>query len=70
MDIFLNRIRDFFNAENIRHLWGRVYEWFEITLKTIFGRIPYEPVRDLLINPWFWFIILFIIILYLIFRRR
>jgi len=70
MDVFLNRTRDFFSAENIRHLWQRAYEWFEITLKTLFGKIPYEPVRDLFVNPWFWFILLFIIILWLIFRRR
>jgi len=51
-------------------LWGKIYEWLEVTLKTLFSKIPYHPIRDLLINPWFWFIIIFLLILALIFRRR
>jgi len=51
-------------------LWGKIYAWLEITLDTLFGKIPYHPIRDLLINPWFWFIIIFLLILAIIFRRR
>lgn len=70
MDILLQRLHDFFKIENLMHLWSKAYEWFEITLKTIFGKIPYEPIRDLFINPWFWIIVIFILILGIIFRRR
>jgi hypothetical protein len=70
MEIFLQRLQEFFSAENMRFLWTRIYGWFELTLKTLFGKIPYSPIRDLLTNPWFWVIIVFIIILILIFRRR
>jgi hypothetical protein len=70
MEIFWDRVKTFFNGENLRHLIIRSYEWFELTLKTIFGKIPYLPVRDLFMNPWFWFIIIFIFMLILLFRRR
>ncbi len=70
MEIFIQHLQEFFSAENLKFLWMRVYEWFEITLKTLFGQIPYTPIRDLLINPWFWVIIVLIIVLILIFRRR
>ncbi|OQA21256.1 MAG: hypothetical protein BWY60_00755 [Actinobacteria bacterium ADurb.Bin346] len=70
MEFFLQRLQEFFSAENMRFLWMRMYQWFEITLRTLFGKIPYSPIRDLLINPWFWVIIVFILILILIFRRR
>jgi len=70
METFLDRVHDFFEVENLSHLWIKIYEWFELTLKTLFGKIPYLPIRNLFINPWFWFILAFIIILALIFRRR
>ena len=70
MESFFEKAQGFFNLENIKHLWSRLYEWFEITLVTLFGKIPFTPVRDLFVNPWFWFIIIFIIIVFSIFRRR
>ena len=70
MDSILERFQEFFKLENFRHLWIKSYEWFELTLITLFGRIPYEPIKNLFINPWFWFIIIFIIILAIFFRKR
>lgn len=70
MEKVAESLKNFFSYENINYLWTKVYEWLEITLKTLFGKIPYDPIRDLLINPWFWFILLFLLILALIFRRR
>lgn len=70
MEVFIEEFKAFFNSENIKHIWEKSYEWFDLTLKTIFGRIPYDPIRDLFINPWFWFILFFIIITALIFRRK
>ena len=70
MENLLGNLKNFFSSENISFLWGKIYEWLGVTLKTLFGNIPYHPIRDLLINPWFWFIIIFLLILALIFRRR
>jgi hypothetical protein len=70
MDIFLQRAQVFFSSENFKELWLKIYGWFETTLKTLFGKVPYPPIRELLMNPWFWIIIVFIIILALTFRRR
>ncbi|MBU4292615.1 MAG: hypothetical protein KJ770_01005 [Actinobacteria bacterium] len=70
MENLIGNLKNFFSSENISFLWGKIYEWLEVTLKTLFGKIPYHPIRDLLINPWFWFIIIFLLILALIFRRR
>jgi hypothetical protein len=70
MENLIGNLKNFFSPENIGFLWGKIYEWLEVTLKTLFSKIPYHPIRDLLINPWFWFIIIFLLILALIFRRR
>jgi len=70
MEHLIGNLKNFFSSENIGFLWGKIYEWLELTLKTLFGNISYRPIRDLLINPWFWFIIIFLLILTLIFRRR
>ncbi|MBM3707865.1 MAG: hypothetical protein FJW69_05945 [Actinobacteria bacterium] len=70
MDVFIENAREFFSAENLKFIWVKIYEWFEITLRTLFGKIPYPPIRELLTNPWFWIVIVFMIILILIFRRR
>jgi hypothetical protein len=70
MENIIAGLQNFFSYENISFLWGKIYEWLEITLKTLFGKIPYHPIRDLLMNPWFWFILIFLLILALIFRRR
>jgi hypothetical protein len=70
MNIFLQRAQVFFSPENFKELWLKIYSWFETALKTFFGKVPYPPIRDLLLNPWFWIIIVFIIILFISFRRR
>ncbi|MBM3700493.1 MAG: hypothetical protein FJW68_06240 [Actinobacteria bacterium] len=70
METFLNRVHDFFKIENLSHFWLKIYEWFELTLITLFGKIPYLPIRNLFINPWFWFMLAFVIIIILIFKRR
>lgn len=70
MEVFIQKFNDFFEGERISSLANKAYEWFELTLITLFGKIPYEPIRDLFTNPWFWLIIFFIILLFLIFRRR
>jgi hypothetical protein len=70
MENLIGILKNFFSSKNIGFLWGNIYEWLEITLKTLFGDISYHPIRDLLINPWFWFIIIFLLILAIIFRRR
>ena len=70
MESFTQRLENFFKGDGITTLWDRIYEWFEITLRTLFGRIPYEPIKDLFINPWFWLIVVFLIVLLLVLRRR
>lgn len=70
MDAFILRAQEFFNAENFKLLWLKIYEWFEAALKTFFGKLAYPPIRDLLMNPWFWIIIIVIMILSLAFRKR
>jgi hypothetical protein len=47
-----------------------IYSWLENILSIAFGNIGYEPIRNLLINPWFWIIIIVLIIVCFIFRRR
>lgn len=66
----LERLKSFFEWENISGLFIKFYEWSEVALDTIFGKISYEPIRDLLTNPWFWIIIIVLLLLGLIFRRR
>jgi hypothetical protein len=70
MDIFIKRAQEFFSSENFKVLWLKIYGWFETALRTFFGKVPYPPIRDLFMNPWFWIIIVFIIILIIAFRRR
>jgi hypothetical protein len=70
MDVFVQRAQGFFNSENFKELWLKIYGWFEATLKTFFEKLPYPPIRDLFMNPWFWIILVFIMILILAFRRR
>ncbi len=66
----MQKAQEFFSAGNFKDLWLKIYSWFEATLKTFFGKVPYPPIRDLFMNPWFWIIIVFIIILVLAFRRK
>jgi hypothetical protein len=63
-------LKNFFNAENFKFIWAKIYDWLGITLQTIFGKIPYTPIRDLLTNQWFWIILLGLLLLGIIFRRR
>lgn len=63
-------IKNFFTKDNISSLFEQFYKWLEGLLASVFGNFTYEPLRDLFINPWFWIIILALIILGLIFRKR
>jgi hypothetical protein len=70
MSLILNSLKNFFNLKNFEFIWAKIYEWLGITLKTLFGQISYTPIRDLLVNPWFWIILVILILLGIIFRRR
>jgi hypothetical protein len=63
-------IRNFFTRENFSSFFDRFYSWLENILDNIFGGMGYEPLRDLFLNPWFWIILLALLILGIIFRRR
>lgn len=63
-------IKNFFTKDNISSLFDQFYKWLEGLLASVFGNFTYEPLRDLFINPWFWIIILALIILGFIFRKR
>ncbi len=63
-------IKNFFTKDNISSLFEQFYKWLEGLLANVFGNFTYEPLRDLFVNPWFWIIILALIILGLIFRKR
>jgi len=66
----MDLIKDFFSKENIAELFVKFYDWLQSVLLVLFGNIGYEPIRDLLVNPYFWIIIFFLLLLGLIFRRR
>lgn len=66
----METLRDFFTLENLHSLLVNAYGWIEGLLTKIFGKMGYEPLRNLFINPWFWIIILVLFLLSLIFRRR
>ena len=62
--------KNFFTLENFKITLIKIYDWLQDLLIKIFGNIKYEPIRDLLSNPWFWIILLALFILGRIFRRR
>ncbi|MDD5659127.1 MAG: hypothetical protein PHR39_03820 [Actinomycetota bacterium] len=66
----MEAIKNFFVSDNFRNFWINFYNWFGNVLDFIFGKIKYEPIRQLLVNPWFWIIIIGLLLLFLIFRRR
>ena len=66
----MEAIKNFFTLENMRSLFETIYTWLEDLLMRVFGNLEYEPLRNLLTNPWFWIIILALILLSIIFRRR
>jgi len=63
-------IKSFFTKDNLTSLFERFYAWLENILDTIFGGMSYEPLRDLFINPWFWIILIALLILGILFRKR
>ena len=63
-------IKGFFTKDNFTRLFERLYAWLENILDTVFGGMSYEPLRDLFVNPWFWIILLVLLILGIVFRRR
>ena len=66
----MESIKGFFTKDNFAQLFERLYAWLENILDTVFGGMGYEPLRDLFVNPWFWLILLVILILGIVFRRR
>lgn len=66
----MESIKDFFTMENMRSLFEIIYTWLEDSLMRVFGNLGYEPLRNLLTNPWFWIIIVALFLLSIIFRRR
>ncbi len=62
--------KNFFTLENSKALLLKFYEWFQDFLIKAFDKIQYEPIRDLLSNPWFWIILIILFIIRRIFRRR
>lgn len=66
----METLKNFFTAENLESFFSNIYNWLENNLAIVFGKIPYEPIRNLLVNPWFWIIIIVLFLLSLIFRRR
>jgi len=66
----MEAIKNFFISDNFRNFWVNFYNGFENALDFIFGKINYEPIRQLLNNPWFWIILIGLFLLSLIFRRR
>ena len=51
-------IKGFFTKDNLIALFDQFYRWLEGILDNIFGNFTYEPLKVLLINPWFWLIII------------
>ena len=66
----MNTVENFFTLENIKSFFIDVYDWLENALTIAFGNIGYEPIRNLLINPCFWIMIIVLILVCFIFRRR
>ena len=63
-------IKGFFTKDNFTRLFERLYAWLENILDTVFGSMEYDPLRNLFVNPWFWIILLVLLILGIVFRRR
>ncbi len=66
----MEAIKGFFTRDNLIALWDQFYRWLEGLLADVFGNFGYEPLRALFVNPYFWLIILALLVLGLIFRRR
>jgi hypothetical protein len=66
----MEAIKNFFISEKFKNFWINFYNGFQNFLESLFGKIKYEPIKVLLINPWFWIIIIALFLLFLIFRRR
>ncbi|MCE5329551.1 hypothetical protein LLG07_04365 [bacterium] len=66
----MEAIKNFFVSDKFKNFWVNFYSGFEKVLDLIFGKIKYEPIRQLFVNPWFWIIVICLFLLFLIFRRR
>ena len=66
----MEAIKNFFTLENMGSLFEIIYTWLEDLLTRVFGKLGYEPLRNLFTNPWFWIIIVALFLLSIIFRRR
>ena len=63
-------IKGFFTKDNFIMLFERFYAWLENILDTVFGNMGYEPLQDLFVNPWFWIILIALLVLRILFRKR
>jgi hypothetical protein len=68
--IGMEAIRSFFTGENVLALWDQFYRWLGGLLENVFANFTYEPLKVLFINPYFWLIVLALLLLWLIFLRR
>ncbi|HEY5500736.1 MAG TPA: hypothetical protein VIK09_01985 [Candidatus Humimicrobiaceae bacterium] len=66
----MEAIKNFFISDKFKSFWINFYNGFQNILVSLFGKIKYEPIKVLLTNPWFWIIIIALLLLFLIFRRR
>jgi hypothetical protein len=66
----MEAIKNFFTGDNFLALWDQFYRWAEGRLEGVFGNYTYEPLKVIFINPYFWLIILALLILGLLLRRR
>jgi len=66
----MEAIKNFFISEKFKDFWINFYNGFQNILESFFGKIKYEPIKVLFINPWFWIIVIALLILFLILRRR
>jgi hypothetical protein len=66
----METIKNFFTPENLQSFFEGIYNSLEDMLVKAFDKIGYEPIKNLLINPWFWIIIVVLFLLSFLFRRR
>lgn len=66
----MEQVRNFFLKDNIIAVFDQFYRWLSGILENVFGNYTYEPLKVLFINPYFWMILIAVILLGLLFRRR
>ncbi len=66
----METIKNFFISEKFKNFWIGFYNGFQSILESIFKGVKYEPIKVLFTNPWFWIIVIALLVLFLILRRR